>query len=329
MGVNEDTLRRHYKKKWSGFQLWNQLTHADKYLLYAHNITSHMAIDEVSLSQGELYTIFSSRDSLGRKGKVAAVIRGTKAEDLIKVLALLTESLQETVKEVALDMSMSMAKAARWAFPNAALVTDRFHVERLSADAVQQARIDQRWEEIDREAKAIIKCKKQGTKYKPIILTKGDTPKQLLARSRYILCKMSHQWTKTQMRRAYLLYQLYPSIEQAYRFHRDFKNIYKLEDLHKVKTALDEWIRRAQDSNIEYFQSVAETLIAYWERIVEFFANRSTNAHAESLNAQIKHFRSNLHGVPIPNTYSSGLRKSLLKPSAPQKYPLILYYLFK
>lgn len=297
MGVNEDTLRRHYKKKWSGFQLWNQLTHADKYLLYAHNITSHMAIDEVSLSQGELYTILSSRDRLGRSGKVAAVIRGTKSEELIKVLSKLPESLRESVKEVTLDMSMSMVKAAQWAFPHAALVTDRFHVERLSADAVQQARIDQRWNEIDREAKAIIKCKKQGTKYKPIILTNGDTPKQLLARSRYILYKMPHQWTKSQMHRAYLLFQLYPSIEQAYRFHRDFKNIYKLEDLNKAKTALVEWIKRAQDSSIEYFQSVAESLIAHWERIVAFFTNRSTNAHAESLNAQIKLFRSNLRGV--------------------------------
>ena len=50
-------------------------------------------------------------------------------------------------------------------------------MERLSADAVQQVRFDQRWKEIDREAKAMIKCAKQGTKYKPIILTNGDTPK--------------------------------------------------------------------------------------------------------------------------------------------------------
>ena len=57
MGVNEDTLRRHYKKNWSGFHQWQQLIHAEKYLLYPQNITAHMAIDEVSLSQGELYTI--------------------------------------------------------------------------------------------------------------------------------------------------------------------------------------------------------------------------------------------------------------------------------
>lgn len=92
--------------------------------------------------------------------------------------------------------------------------------------------------------------------------------------------------------------QKYPVIlEQAYNFHMNFKNIYKLEDLQKAKTALVDWIKRAQDSSIQYFQSVAESLIAHWERIVGFFTNRSTNAHAESLNAQIKLFRSNLRGV--------------------------------
>jgi transposase len=120
---------------------------------------------------------------------------------------------------------------------------------------------------------------------------------QLLARSRYILYKMPHQWTKSQIHRAFLLFQLYPSIEQAYSLHLNFKNIYKLEDLQKAKTALVDWIKRAQDSSIQYFQSVAESLIAHWERIVAFFTNRSTNVHAESLNAQIKLFRSNLRGV--------------------------------
>ena len=51
-----------------------------------------------------------------------------------------------------LDMSVSMVIAAQCAFPMAALVTDRVYVVRLSADAGQQARIDQRWREVDREA---------------------------------------------------------------------------------------------------------------------------------------------------------------------------------
>ncbi len=139
------------------------LPQADQYLLYSQNITPHMPTDEVRLSHGELYTILSLSDRLGRSGKVAAVIRGTKAGNLIKVLALLPEALRETVKEVTLNMSTNMIKATQWAFSQAVLVTDRFHVKRLCADAVQQERIDQRWKENYREAKAIIKYKKQGT----------------------------------------------------------------------------------------------------------------------------------------------------------------------
>jgi len=128
-----------------------------------------------------------------------------------------------------------------------------------------------------------IKCKRQAIKYKPINLTIGDTPEQLLARSSYILFKIP--WTKSQMQRAYLLFQRYPSIEQVYCFHRDFKNIYPLEGLHNAKTALVEWIKRAQDSSIEYFQSVAESLFVHWESIVAFFANPCPIEHAECLNA--------------------------------------------
>lgn len=86
------------------------------------------------------------------KEKIASVILSTRVEDLITMRWKLLESLRESVKEMTLDMPMRMVKVAQWAFHMAALVTDRFHVERLSIDAVQQASIDQRWKEIYREA---------------------------------------------------------------------------------------------------------------------------------------------------------------------------------
>lgn len=48
-----------------------------------------IAIDELSLTRGELYTIVSSRTHSGRKGKLIAVVAGTKADDLIAVLGRL------------------------------------------------------------------------------------------------------------------------------------------------------------------------------------------------------------------------------------------------
>jgi hypothetical protein len=50
-------------------------------------------------------------------------------------------------------------------------------------------RIKYRWEEIDNENEAILLARRNGKEYKPEILLTGDTRKQLLARSRYVLYK--------------------------------------------------------------------------------------------------------------------------------------------
>ena len=41
-------------------------------------------------------------------------------------------------------------------------------------------------------------------KYEPEVLENGDTPKQLLARCRYILAKKKEQWTQNQIGRAHV-----------------------------------------------------------------------------------------------------------------------------
>jgi len=59
-------------------------------------------------------------------------------------------------------------------------------------------------------------AKKTDTEYIPKILPNGDTVKQLLARSRYVLYKKEKDWTENQKQRAMLLFELYPDIKQAY-----------------------------------------------------------------------------------------------------------------
>ena len=72
---------------------------------------------------------------------------------------------------------------------------------------------------------------------------------------------------------------------------------------------LIKWIRKVQEAGNEYFQSVAHSLINHWDNILNFFNNRSTNAHAESLNAQIKLFRANLRGVTDTKYFLYRLQK--------------------
>ncbi|MFA6819940.1 MAG: transposase [Bacteroidaceae bacterium] len=88
------------------------------------------------------------------------------------------------------------------------LKTDRFHVQQLAYDAVQQMRIAYRWEAIEQENKEIELAKSLKKKYIPDVLENGDTLKQLLARSRYILFKRQNKWTPSQHRRAELLFRL-------------------------------------------------------------------------------------------------------------------------
>ena len=42
------------------------------------NIGKHLSIDEVSLSQGELYTIVTNKAAKGRKGALVAIVKGTE-----------------------------------------------------------------------------------------------------------------------------------------------------------------------------------------------------------------------------------------------------------
>lgn len=295
--VNPDKLRRNYKKHSSGFTQWEQADHAREYLLYPKNITARLAIDEVSLSQGELYTIVSSRDKPGRKGKLIAVIASTRAEDILKALLKIPLQKRQMVNEISMDMAPSMKKACREAFPEAEQVTDRFHVVRLVMEAMQHVRIDQRWKEIDKENDEIQKARLAKKRYQPIILANGDTPKQLLARSRYLLYKRPDQWTQNQIIRAALLFQLYPKIEEAYRYSWDFRKIYEHHSKDKAIEALRDWLQEIKKCGLEHFNSVAESIFNHWRGILNFFNHRSTNAHAESFNAQIKLFRANLRGV--------------------------------
>jgi len=86
-GINSKKLQRHYKKQVSGYNDWEQKSHAEKYLLYPENIEENLSIDEVSLSKGELYTIITNKKTKHKNKKsLVAIINGTDAKTIQNVL---------------------------------------------------------------------------------------------------------------------------------------------------------------------------------------------------------------------------------------------------
>lgn len=119
------------------------------------------------------------------------MVKGTKAGDVIKVLQQISLKQRRKVKEATLDMAGNMGLIVRRSFPKATLVIDRFHVQKLVLDALQEIRVKHRWEALDAENNAIEAARNKSIKYTPELLSNEDTLKQLLARSRYLLYKPS------------------------------------------------------------------------------------------------------------------------------------------
>jgi len=187
-GVEAQKLQKHYKNKVSGYKEWIQLPHADEYLLYPENITESLSIDEVSLSKGELYTLVTNKNiNVKNKGSLVAVINGTDAKTIQSVLEKIQVETRNKVTEVSMDMARNMGLAIKNTFSKCTMVIDRFHVVRLVLDAMQHLRVSLRWEAIDMENEAIKLAKKEGKRYQSPEYSNGDTLRELLARSRYLL----------------------------------------------------------------------------------------------------------------------------------------------
>lgn len=214
------------------------------------------------------------------------------------MLLRLSRRIRHKVREVTLDMAPNMERIVRQCFPAAQLVTDRFHVHQLVYDAVQELRIKHRWEALDKENEAILKARENAEKYTPEILSNGDTLKQLLARSRYLLFKNPSAWNESQKIRAEILFDLYPDIKQGYYLAMELGRIFQQTEWKDVAyTKLAQWHRKIEETKFKAFATVSKTIATHYQTILNYFDNRSTNAAAEAFNAKIKAFRRTFRGI--------------------------------
>lgn len=278
--------------------IWDQKKHADKWILFKENIGTNLSIDETALTNGELYTIVTNKAGHGGKGSLVAIIAGTKASQVTRILGKIPKKSREIVSEVTLDMSHAMDAIITASFPKATIVTDRFHVARLVSDAVQEIRVTVRREALKEENQAILLAKKEKRPYKPILYENGDSKKQLLARSHYVLFKTQKNWSDRQKQRATILFREFPNIKHAYHLSMQFRAWYENKTTkEEARDKLQAWYQKVESEGIESFLVAAQSIRLHEDTILNYFNNRSTNASAESFNAKLKGFRALVRGV--------------------------------
>ena len=296
--IDGKQFSQQYKDHLSDYHDWEQKPHAKDWILFPENVSSQLSIDETAFSQGELYTVLTNKQAKGKKGTLVALIKGTIAVNVIQILHKIPQHIRNRVKEITLDMAGSMNKIAKYCFHKSVKVIDRFHVQKLAFDALQEIRIGHRWDALQEEADKLQEARQKGITLISPRFENGDTQKQLLARSRYLLFKSPHKWTASQKQRAEILFREYPDIHQAFKLTHDLRMIYSKTTSKEVAfTKLAQWYRKVEESGFKSFNTICSTIHTHYQGILNYFDNRSTNASAESFNAKIKAFRASQRGV--------------------------------
>ena len=278
-----------YRNKISGYADWCEQELGCGFYFNADNIGPYMSLDETCLSNGEVWTFLTDKDGHGGK---AAAIPGTKSDEIMSILiGAMGKSIRRRVKEVTCDLSPSMMLIAAEVFCNAHVANDRFHVQQIYNEAVDEIRIDIRRQLIAEE-------NNRDKSEPPVTCSNGETMRQILARSKHTLMMSQNKWTDIQRHRVNILFKYHPILKAAYSLAMELRKIFNAKiSPTKAMGRMNKWYEKVMALGNNNFRSVIKTFKNHAPTILNYFRRRATSASAEAFNSKVKIFRSQMRGV--------------------------------
>lgn len=198
------------------------------------------------------------------RGCVVWAKEGKNADTLKAFFAELGPERGAKLEAVTIDMSAAYIKAVTEASPQAQIIFDRFHVQRLAQDAVDEVRRD--------EARAAA----SGEERKQLKGTRWQLLKSFWNLSLFDSLRLSQlQRENKRLYRAYLLKDSLVRILDC-----------GSEWLARIK--LDQWIRWARRSRLEPFKRIAGTIRDCAEGILAYVRSGLSNGRTEGLNGKAR-----------------------------------------
>jgi transposase len=168
------------------------------------------------------------------------------------------------LEAVTIDMSGAYIKAVTEASPQATLIFDRFHVQRLAHQAVDEVR---RTEVRD---------------------SRGTEGAKLLKRTRFLLLKNPWNLTNLEGEKLAQLQHTNKPIDRAYRLKEGLAGILDGLDVDVARDKLRDWIGWAKRSRLEPFKKLSRTVEAHFEGILAYIPLRLNNGRSEGMNGKIR-----------------------------------------
>jgi len=221
-----------------------------------------IGIDEFNYRKRHRYlTVVVDQD----RCRVVWAGEGRSAEALAPFFELLGMEGCLAIETVTIDLCAAYIKAVRESLPQAEIIFDRFHVQRLASDAVDEVRrsIVRELAAEPEKAKAV-----KGTRF---VLLKN--PWNLSRRQRSKLAEI--QDTNRRLYRAYLLKE---TLAKALDYLQP----------RRAARALDEWLSWASRSRLKPFVKAARTIRKHRSGILAYIKSRLTNGLIEGLNNKIR-----------------------------------------
>jgi len=243
--------------------------------------TRKIKSDEFGTSVGIDEHVFGRKKGLRRKEFVTMIVDHNHKKVREVVLGKTHESLwsglekisgREKVKVVTLDMSDSYKSFAKNFFPNAELVADRFHVERLIQPLMLARRIEITGDQRTNPVRLLMNRKRKNLEFWE--RTKLD------------------QWLK-----------LHPKMNELYSIKEQIGRFYEIRGFNRAEIAFNKILFRLQAFTEPALKTFCKTLTRWKTEILNYFKFRITNARVEGFNNVAKVIKRMGYGFRSFNNY--------------------------
>lgn len=232
----------------------------------------HISVDELSWRKHHQYiTIVVDQE----RGHVVWAAPGKDAKTLLTFFEQLGKDRAESIQTVSADLSGAFTKAIKEACPNATIVYDRFHVQRLAHDALDSVRREEVRAAVGADAKSI-KRTRWALQKNPWNMSAVDSSKL-----------RDVQRDNKRLYRAYLLKEVLAAV-----LDRRQANV--------AREKLLDWCAWAARSQLAPFRRVARTVKMHLDGIVAYVRTGLSNGRHEGINGKARTITRRSYGFHSP-----------------------------
>ena len=222
---------------------------------------THIGIDELSYRRHHEYVTIVV-DHL--KGRVVWVHPGKNADTVRRFFAELGPERAAKIEAVTIDMSGAYIQAVKDGAPQARLIFDRFHVQRLAHDALDQVRREQMRE------------------------LRGTDEGVAIKKTRFALQKNPWNLTQPETERLALVQRHNRPLYRAYLLKETLADILSRRQLGVARQKLVDWIDWARRSRLAPFHRIAGTIRKHLDSVLGYVATGLSNGPVEGLNGKVR-----------------------------------------